>query len=125
MRQRDVAIIIVAVVVVLGILLALAGVGAYGWGMMGPGFYRYGVFPIWGILMALFMLIFWVAIIAAIVWLVVSLTRQGRLTSPGLGPGRPSALDILQERYARGEISREQYEQMRRDIEGSGGTPPP
>jgi putative membrane protein len=26
-------------------------------------------------------------------------------------------LDILKERYARGEITREQYEQMRRDIE--------
>ena len=28
-------------------------------------------------------------------------------------------LDILNERYARGEITREQYEQIRRDIEGS------
>jgi putative membrane protein len=28
------------------------------------------------------------------------------------------AMEILKERYARGEITREQYEQMRRDLEG-------
>ncbi len=42
---------------------------------------------------------------------------------PGNGqppPRRPeqSALDILKTRYARGEISREAYEEMRRDLGG-------
>ena len=59
----------------------------------------------------IFMILFWVLVILAIVALVkwLSSTRDGGL------PRRP--LDILQERYARGEITREQYEQMRRDLE--------
>ncbi len=31
-------------------------------------------------------------------------------------PQEPSALDILKARYARGEVSREQYQDMRRDL---------
>lgn len=36
------------------------------------------------------------------------------------GPTRhgETPLDMLKTRYARGEISREEYEQMRRDLEG-------
>ncbi|MHB1005000.1 MAG: SHOCT domain-containing protein [Chloroflexota bacterium] len=34
--------------------------------------------------------------------------------SGGLSEGR--ALEILKERYARGEITRDEYEQMRRDL---------
>ncbi len=33
------------------------------------------------------------------------------------GPAGESALDILKRRYASGEITREQFQQMRRDIE--------
>ena len=38
----------------------------------------------------------------------------GRLLS---GPPSRRPLDIVKERYARGEITREQYEQMRKDFE--------
>lgn len=67
-----------------------------GWGYMFGG----------GILM----LLFWVAVIALIVWLVLAALRRG----PAIG-GR-SALDILEERYARGEIDREDYEARRQDL---------
>ena len=36
----------------------------------------------------------------------------------GLAPTRQTPVDILKARYARGEISREEYEQMHRDLEG-------
>ncbi len=48
----------------------------------------------------------------------VLLFRWGSGTNGGsrLSGGR-SAIDILKERYARGEISREEYEEMKSDIE--------
>ena len=36
----------------------------------------------------------------------------------GPGPTNQTPLELLKERYARGEISREEYDQMRRDLEG-------
>jgi len=61
-----------------------------------------------------FGLLFWGAIIAAIVWLV----GQGRVPSAGPVSRGATSLEILNERYARGEITREQYEQIRHDLEG-------
>lgn len=60
----------------------------------------------------IFMVLFWALIILGIVALAKWLFHAG---SPGSSGKRP--LDILKERYARGEIDREQYEQMRRDLE--------
>jgi len=41
-----------------------------------------------------------------------------RLTRPSLSQPSSQAIAILQERYARGELTREQYEQMLRDLRG-------
>jgi putative membrane protein len=41
-----------------------------------------------------------------------------RRPSQRTGPETESALDILKKRYARGEISREEFEKMRQDILG-------
>ncbi|HEY7761049.1 MAG TPA: SHOCT domain-containing protein [Burkholderiales bacterium] len=60
----------------------------------------------------IFMILFWIVIILGIVALAKWLF-SGR-NGGGLGRG---PLDILKERYARGQITREQYEQMRRDLE--------
>jgi len=70
----------------------------------------------------IFMLVFWVAIIALAVWLLSSLFPQAK------GPPPPpftaqhsdqseSPLEILKQRYARGEITKAEYEEMRRDLE--------
>ena len=82
--------------------------------MMGdPGMmYGYG-FGWWGILMMLF----WVLIIVGGVLLLAWILRHGQTAASGPGPALRQPLDILRERYARGEITKEQFDQMRHDLE--------
>jgi uncharacterized membrane protein len=52
-----------------------------------------------------------------IVWAVTSLLRDGRRRGERAAPrdpARPSPHEILRERFARGEITEEQFEQMRK-----------
>lgn len=72
-----------------------------GWGMGGFG-------------MILNMAI-WILAIVAIVWLVRWLFRLGGRTGNGANAGS-RALDILNERYASGEIDKTKFEAMKRDI---------
>lgn len=52
--------------------------------------------------------IFWIAVIAVVAWLII----RGRDTSgPPAPPPRETALEVLQRRYASGEISTEEYEE--------------
>lgn len=61
--------------------------------------------------MGIGMLVFWAVVIIAIVALIRYLGR-----GPGSAPREDTPLDILKKRYARGEITREQYEQMKEDL---------
>jgi putative membrane protein len=62
----------------------------------------------------LFMFLFWGLIIIGLVLVVRWLLDRGR---PGVGQGAGEApLDILKRRYARGEIGKEEYDRMRRDL---------
>lgn len=62
--------------------------------------------------------IFWLIIIAVIVWAVVTISRNVQRSGQTQDPSRTeSALDILNKRYARGEISRAEFEQMKKDIQ--------
>ncbi len=58
-------------------------------------------------------------VIAAVIWLVVWAVRRftvsGGMPRPMTG-GASSPREILQMRYARGEITREQYEEMLNDL---------
>ncbi|MGE4545629.1 MAG: SHOCT domain-containing protein [Pedobacter sp.] len=72
-----------------------------GWSMMSPG-------------MWIFMLLFWGLVIVGIVgiirWLAGRDHRQNRSETE-------TPLEILQKRYARGEIEREEYQRMKKDLE--------
>ncbi len=57
----------------------------------------------------------WVVVVVALVWFVrMAWDRPPRLAAHGRNP--ESQVEILQRRYARGEIDRAEYEQKRRDL---------
>jgi len=63
----------------------------------------------------LLMLLFWVVVIGGIIWLVLALSRQQRAHSGSAGGS--SALRILEERLARGEIDTDEFRTRRAAIE--------
>ena len=74
----------------------------------------------WWILMGIGMLLFWVLIILAIVWLVRSLIA-GRPAGRSPSPGERTPLEILDRRLAEGSISLQEYEERRRVLSDSAG----
>ncbi len=58
----------------------------------------------------LWMLIFWGGLIILIVWGITKLSQRNGSTP------RQNPLDVANERYARGEISREEFEQIKKDL---------
>ncbi len=76
--------------------------------------------------MMLWMVIFWVLVVGVALWLLSRLfpgtgghssTERSPASKTAInGSGR--ALDILKERYARGEITKAEYQAIRRDLEG-------
>lgn len=66
----------------------------------------------WGPWM-LFHSLIWLLLLALVVAAAVSLWRGSK---SGNGSGAKSPLDLLNERYARGEIDREEYLQRKKDI---------
>ena len=77
--------------------------------MMGP--YGYGIG--WMAAGLITMLLFWALVIVCIVAFVRWIGAQGALGPRG-SAGTP--LEILKRRYASGEITKEQYESMKRDV---------
>ena len=66
----------------------------------------------WMLLGGLWMLAFWGLLIALVVWGIKKVTEPKEPQAPG----RRSPLDIAKERYAKGEISREEFEQLKKDL---------
>ncbi len=70
-----------------------------------------------GILGLLLMVLFWGGLIALVIWLVRSIFPVSQHTAKTSVVIEPDALEILGERYARGEISHEQYEMIKQDLQ--------
>ena len=78
-------------VIVIFFFIGIFGMGGYG--MMGFGF--------------IFMLLFW----GLIIWLIVTLINASQSNK-----NETDSLTILKRRYASGEITKKQYEEMRKEL---------
>jgi putative membrane protein len=65
-------------------------------------------FNSWGSIIS--MILFWILIIIGIIYLVRYLPKTDRRE------GEKKPLDILKERYARGEINKEEFEEKKKDL---------
>ena len=59
-----------------------------------------------------FMWIFWIVFIVALLWALATVIDRGKRANNR----QSSALNILEQRYAKGEIEREEFEQKRKDL---------
>lgn len=105
MNSRElttVLLVILGVIVLLPVLgMSLWGFGMMGPGMMGPGMMGRGAGGFAGLTLLL--------LLAGIVLIVLGFTRrESRLEEP---------LEILKRRLARGEITREQYAEMKQALQ--------
>ncbi len=89
MEERD---WLIAGVAILFVLILFSGGGMMGFGMG-------------------FMMIFWVLILIAIVYVILNLGKNPSTSS------KESALEVLKQRYARGEIDKKEFEERKKDIE--------
>jgi len=78
-----------------------------------PYDWAWGMHPmwgVWGIAMMLMMLVFWGAVIVGVVLAIRWLAGQGERSRSD------RAVDILRERYARGEINKDEFEAKQLDL---------
>lgn len=94
-----------------GLLVSCTGEGYYGgqgpvrWGHMMYYGHGYG---------GIFMWILFLIVIGLLIYFVV----QAQKTKGQTPPQDESHLDILKKRYAKGEITKEEYERIKKDLEG-------
>jgi len=70
-------------------------------------YWREGVGP-WVVVGGALMLLFWGAIIGLVAWGIVRLTKRSHRENGGFA--------IARERYARGEIGKEEFDQIKKDL---------
>jgi len=103
---------LILVVAAIGLTLLFSAYGRYGFGcgegwgsMMDFGYFGFG-----GMFMGMVFIVILVA--AAVYWLV----RETRAKTDGQAPGE-TPLDILKKRYAKGEMTKEEFERVKKDLE--------
>jgi len=101
-----------SIAVYVGSVLSVVGIPMAAWAQQRPYEYwgMHYMWGPWGIGMMLMMLVFLGLVIAALVLGIRWLVTQGR------EPRTDSALDILRQRYARGEINKEEFETKKREL---------
>ena len=78
-----------------------------GGNMMGnyPSYYGYGYNSFWNIFWSIFL----IGVIALVIWLIYKFTKKGKESE--------TPINILQKRYAKGEINKKQLEEIKKEME--------
>jgi len=58
--------------------------------------------------------IFWLAILIIIGWVIVNQMNKNKQNAQS--PQPESAMDVLKRRYAKGDITKEEFERMKKDL---------
>jgi putative membrane protein len=101
----------VSLIIITGLLVSCTGEGYYGlqcpggWGHMMHYGFGYG---------GMFMWIIFLIVIGLLIYFIF----QAKKTKGQTPIQNEAPLDILKRRYAKGEIAREEYERMKKDLEG-------
>ena len=116
-KRTWIVLIAISVVIILlfgaGLLLPSMGRGFdFGWGMMGSRMAFGFPFMFVG---GIGMFLFWLLIIGGVVWLIQSPPRGAGTVETNV-PVSESPLEILKRRYAKGEITKEQFEEMKHTL---------
>ena len=87
--------------------------GGYGCGGMGPG-----MMGGWGMgwFGGIFMIVIWVLVIVGLIFFIKWLIQSTK-SDKDIIQGSSRALDIVKERYARGEIDKEEFQRMKADLQ--------
>ena len=105
---RRLAILAVPLLVAATGTAAAYGGGSYGGGMMGGGWGLFGgTMGLWGLL--------WMGLLIG-----VPLYIAYALLDRGSGGNHEQSLSVLRERYARGELSDDEFDRRRKQLERSG-----
>ena len=80
----------------------------------GPG---HGFFGQWTRMMPFGGFFFWILTILAVITLIAVISKRRRSGPVENPPGRETPLEILKKRYARGELTKEEFERMKQDLQ--------
>lgn len=81
----------------------------------GPRGYQ-GMMGGWGWGFGILAMLFWLALIVLVIVLVWRLLERGGREDSGRHGSIETPLDIIEKRYARGEIDRDEFDRMKRDL---------
>ena len=60
--------------------------------------------------------LFWIVIIVLVIWVVTQISNKNQQTNSSNMMINETPLDILKKRYAKGEIKKEEFEEMKKNL---------
>jgi putative membrane protein len=118
--MKKVGIVIGVILLVVLVILLVGGAGMMlgngRYEMMGRGMFGSYASPLgfgFHLVGTIVSVLFWALVIGGGVWLV---TKSVRASTPANAFPTQTPLDILKVRYAKGEITKEQFEQIKQDL---------